>query len=93
MHKGIKPHEAEEDVSPTGATTVSHLIPECPPCWDTLRKTNRNVGRLLMNHLKGMKRIANERMNLWWQIYKKRNRSLSRSKISDASLDSNFFSL
>lgn len=41
MHKGIKLHEAEEDVSPTGATTVSHLTPECPPPWDTLRKNQQ----------------------------------------------------
>lgn len=31
VHKGIEPHKAEEDMSPTGATTVSHLMPECPP--------------------------------------------------------------
>lgn len=73
MHGGIKPHEAEEDMSPTGATTVSHLMPECPPHWDTLRKINKNVGRLLMNHLE---RIANEKMNLWRQICKKRNKKV-----------------
>lgn len=51
---------------PTGAsvTTVSNLMPEGPPSCDTLRKTNKNQGRLLMNCLKGKKGIASERMNV-----------------------------
>jgi len=58
---------------PSGAsvTTVSNLMPEGPLSWDTLRKTNKIEGRLLMNCLKGMKRIANEGVNVSWQICKR----------------------
>lgn len=35
MHEGIEPHQAEGDMSPTGATAVSHLMPECPPLIGT----------------------------------------------------------
>lgn len=31
MLEGIEPHDAEEGLSPTGATMVSHLMLECPP--------------------------------------------------------------
>lgn len=69
-------------VPPTGAsvTTVSNLMSEGSPSCDTLRKTNKNEGRLLMNCLKGKKGIANETMNVQWQICKRGKEVLADQK-------------